>query len=72
MANIGNKFFLLPMWIALFAKINHFLQTRWRTVVIAIPYLWLIFFFLIPFFIVLKISFAELLIASPPFLSLFE
>ncbi|MGI9310869.1 MAG: ABC transporter permease subunit [bacterium] len=49
-----------------------FAQTRWRGLTIAIPYAWLLLFFLVPFFIVLKISLAESLIASPPFSSLFE
>jgi putrescine transport system permease protein len=34
--------------------------------VIAIPYLWLLLFFLIPFLIVLKISFANIALAMPP------
>jgi putrescine transport system permease protein len=38
--------------------------------VISIPYLWLLLFFLIPFVIVLKISFAEQLVAQPPYTSL--
>ncbi len=36
-------------------------------IVIAIPYVWLIFFFLIPFLIVLKISVSETAIAMPPY-----
>ena len=39
---------------------------------IAIPFFWLLVFFLVPFLIVLKISVAESLIASPPCSSLFE
>lgn len=35
--------------------------------VIAIPYIWLLVLFLIPFFIVLKISFAEQEVAIPPY-----
>src|SRR5262245_50390578 len=35
--------------------------------VIAIPYLWLLVFFLIPFFIVFKISLSETAIAIPPY-----
>lgn len=54
------------------AKIFEWLQARWKTVVIFIPYFWLLLFFLAPFFIILKISLAEALIASPPFSSLFE
>ena len=38
-----------------------------RTVVTAIPYLWLLLFFLIPFVIVLKISFSTSQIAMPPY-----
>ena len=43
-----------------------------RTAVIAIPYLWLLLFFLIPFVIVLKIGFSETQIALPPYQPLFE
>ena len=53
-------------------RCGNFLQTHWREATIAIPYLWLLLFFLIPFFIVLKISLAESLIASPPFSPLLE
>jgi putrescine transport system permease protein len=38
-----------------------------RTLVTAVPYLWLMLFFLIPFAIVLKISFSSTLIAMPPY-----
>jgi putrescine transport system permease protein len=38
-----------------------------RSLVTAIPYLWLLLFFLIPFIIVLKISFSSSLIAMPPY-----
>ena len=40
---------------------------RGRTLVTAVPYLWLLVFFLIPFIIVLKISFSSALIAMPPY-----
>jgi putrescine transport system permease protein len=40
--------------------------------VIAIPLIWMVLFFLIPFAIVLKISFAEMVIAIPPFSALWE
>jgi putrescine transport system permease protein len=42
-----------------------------RGVVIAIPYLWLLAFFAVPFLIVLKLSFAEVLLARPPYTPLF-
>ena len=41
-------------------------------VIIAVPFYWLLIFFLAPFIIVFKISVAEPLIASPPFSSLFS
>jgi putrescine transport system permease protein len=43
-----------------------------RTAVIMIPYIWLLLFFLLPFGFVLKISFAEALIARPPYSPLME
>ncbi len=48
------------------------IQTGWQSIVVAVPFTWLLIFFLAPFFIVLKISMAEPLIASPPFSALFE
>ncbi len=43
-----------------------------KRLVTAVPYLWLLLFFLVPFIIVIKISFAEAQIAQPPFTSLVE
>jgi putrescine transport system permease protein len=43
-----------------------------RSGVIAIPYVWLLLFFLVPFIIVLKISFAETEISIPPYTNLFN
>ena len=43
-----------------------------RTAVIGVPWLWLTLFFLIPFIIVLKISFAETRLAVPPYTPLWE
>lgn len=40
---------------------------RGRHFVIAIPYVWMVLFFLIPFLIILKISFAEVEVAIPPY-----
>lgn len=46
---------------------------RGRTLVIAVPWIWLLLFFLIPFVIVLKISFAETRwLGTPPYSPLFE
>jgi putrescine transport system permease protein len=43
-----------------------------RWLVIAAPYLWLLLFFAIPFLIVLRISFAEQAISSPPYSDLLD
>ena len=40
--------------------------------VVAVPYLWLLLFFAIPFLIVLKISFARAAVAMPPYTALLE
>ncbi len=52
-------------------NIDHAAQSTgdrvWRMFVIAAPYTWLLIFFLIPFLFVFKISFADPIIAQPPF-----
>jgi putrescine transport system permease protein len=48
------------------------MQSRWRSIVVFIPFVWLLVFFLLPFFIVAKISLAELVVASPPFSDLIK
>ena len=49
---------------------------RWlpgiRAAVVGAPYLWLLLFFAIPFLIVLKISFAKMAVAMPPYTSIVE
>ncbi|WP_240344623.1 ABC transporter permease subunit [Pseudomonas hygromyciniae] len=42
-----------------------------KQVVIGIPFLWLFMFFMLPFFIVLKISFAEADVAIPPYTEIY-
>lgn len=39
---------------------------------IAVPYAWLLFFFLLPFFIVLKISVSQVAVAIPPYTPTFD
>ncbi len=39
----------------------------WLSRAVALPYVWLLLFFLAPFLIILKISFAEPIVAQPPF-----
>ncbi len=41
-----------------------------RGLVVAVPYLWLLIFFLAPFLIVLKLSFSEVAVAIPPYTAL--
>ncbi|MDH3666350.1 MAG: ABC transporter permease subunit [Paracoccaceae bacterium] len=47
-------------------------MTWGRRLAVAIPYLWLLAFFLAPFLIVLKISFSEPAIAQPPYVPTWE
>jgi len=49
------------------ARVLRRLGVDGRTAVIAVPYLWLLMFFLVPFAIVLKISFSDAQIAMPPY-----
>jgi putrescine transport system permease protein len=44
----------------------------WQRFGLAIPYAWLLLFFLAPFLIVLKISLADPIVAQPPFTPLFD
>ncbi len=44
----------------------------WRSLVIRLPYVWLLLFFLAPFLIVFKISFSDPVLAQPPFTPLFD
>jgi putrescine transport system permease protein len=44
----------------------------WRLFVIYVPYVWLALFFLAPFLIVFKISFADPIIGQPPFTPLLD
>ncbi|HET6467141.1 MAG TPA: ABC transporter permease subunit [Geminicoccaceae bacterium] len=43
-----------------------------RPVLVLIPYLWMLAFFLVPFLIVLRLSFSEAALAQPPYLPLSE
>jgi putrescine transport system permease protein len=44
----------------------------WQRVTVAIPHIWLLVFFLAPFAIILKISFADPIVAQPPFTPFFD
>jgi len=54
------------------ARLLGWLGISGRTLVIAIPMLWFLIFFLVPFFVLGRISLAEPLIALPPYTPLFE
>nr|WP_298686069.1 ABC transporter permease subunit [uncultured Dongia sp.] len=47
------------------------LGIKQRTAVILVPYLWLTIFFVVPCIIILKISFAQTVIAQPPYTPMF-
>jgi putrescine transport system permease protein len=53
-------------------RLSLFVQRRWRSLVLIVPFAWLLIFFLAPFFFVLKISVAETIIASPPYTPMIE
>jgi len=53
-------------------RISLAFQRNWRSIILFIPFAWLLIFFLAPFFLVLKISLAEAIIASPPFTPMIE
>ena len=52
-------------------KLKRYLPTG-RHAVIGVPFFWLFLFFLLPFFIVLKISFAEADVAIPPYTDIYS
>jgi putrescine transport system permease protein len=45
---------------------------RWLRRTVTLPYVWLLLFFLAPFLIILKISFADPVVAQPPFTALLQ
>lgn len=47
-------------------------DSSWQRFVVAIPYAWLLLFFLTPFLIILKISLADPIVAQPPFTPAFD
>jgi putrescine transport system permease protein len=47
-------------------------RRRWLRRALLTPYVWLLLFFLAPFVIILKISFADPLVAVPPFTALLD
>ena len=69
----------LGLWWQLFFRFGPprwtlYMRHNWagKRLVIAVPYVWLLLFFLIPFIIVFKISFSEVRLAMPPYAPLWE
>jgi len=54
------------------SAVKRFIDRNWKRLIVAIPYAWLLVFFLAPFAIILKISFADPIIAQPPFTPAFD
>ena len=55
-------------------RLTHFIKSimQDRRLVLGMPYLWLILFFLAPFLLVFKISLSESIISVPPYMSILE
>jgi putrescine transport system permease protein len=72
----GGRFGLLSALLLRYgpARWSQYVRQHWsgQRLVIAVPYLWLGLFFLVPFLIVLKISFSEAQIAMPPYAPLVQ
>ncbi|MDH4108382.1 MAG: ABC transporter permease subunit [Gammaproteobacteria bacterium] len=54
------------------SAVKQFVNRNWQRLIVAVPYLWLLVFFLAPFAIILKISVADPVIAQPPFTPAFD
>ena len=52
--------------------LSRLIQHNWRVLVLLVPFIWLLIFFLAPFFIVFKIALSEAVIKSPPFTPMIE
>jgi len=62
----------VPPHRPLAARLADFASRSWQAILLAVPYLWLLVFFLAPFLIVVKISVALSEIALPPYTSLWQ
>ncbi len=54
------------------ASVGFWLERHGRRLVVVVPFVWLLLFFLAPFLIVLKLSFSEPVLAQPPYAPLLE
>ena len=71
LAGLHARLMLLAPYRGLVALVEY-LGLNGRGLVISMPYVWLLVFFLIPFLIVLKLSFAQIEIAIPPYTPLLD
>ena len=70
---VGDLLLALLALLVLGVLVSRFTRLRYgRSLVLMVPYLWMALFFLLPFAIVLKISFAESAVAIPPYTDLFS
>jgi len=53
-------------------RLAYAVADAWRAIVVGVPYLWLLLFFLAPFLIILKIAFAFSEVAQPPYTPLWQ
>lgn len=67
-----SKYAVYRWFFAVLFRLGSWVGFRGRSLVIALPYLWLLIFFLCPFVMVLKISLSEPTIAQPPYLPIWE
>jgi len=78
MANSLTAGRLNPLYVLLLRygppRWSNYIREHWlgQRLVIGIPFVWLLLFFVAPFLIVLKISFSEVQLAMPPYAPLFE
>jgi putrescine transport system permease protein len=56
----------------LLGRLGFWLERHGRRLLVFVPFLWLLLFFLVPFVIVLKLSFSEAIMAQPPYAPLLE
>ena len=68
---LGRTLPPFSLW-RLLARAASWLEKHGRRLVVLIPFLWLMLFFLVPFLIVLKLSFSEPMLAQPPYAPLLE
>ncbi|PID63701.1 MAG: hypothetical protein CR974_01015, partial [Gammaproteobacteria bacterium] len=67
-----SKYAAYRVFFGVLFRLGSLVGFRGRSLLIAVPYVWLLIFFFCPFLIVLKISLSEPTIAKPPYLPMLE